>query len=71
MYISSCELCRGLLTEGSEMIALRLKPRLKPEDRREIEVVDLDGRIPWMGIKCICMDCWRALSRSRTHDIPQ
>src|SRR4051812_42844461 len=52
MDLARCELC-DRYDPASEMLAFALK--VIPD--RRLELVTLNGRAPWSGVRCICIDC--------------
>lgn len=53
---AKCETCNTYIFDESRIISYRLCSRDKDGNRQK-EIVQLEGREPWAGIRCICLDC--------------
>lgn len=61
-----CETCQEYIFDESKLIAYRLTStsvfgeNVARDGKRlklQKEIIDLKGREPWSGIRCVCFDC--------------
>lgn len=66
-FLSRCETCTRDLFANDDFVAYRLNV-LKGFD---IEFIDLNGRQPWSGIRCVCQNCIDKLNHFYLEEVPK
>ena len=63
---AKCETCNEYIFDESKLIAYRLTSENWGKGKK---IVKLEGREPWSGIRCICLDCVEFFSEANhvTH----
>jgi hypothetical protein len=60
---AQCSLCTNFQFDITRVIAFGWSP-FEPAKPRHLVPVDLDGREPWCGVRCVCVDCARTIERA-------
>jgi hypothetical protein len=55
-----CCMCNAYLYTESRVLAFQYTP-YQPHVERRLEPIDLAGREPWSGIRCVCVHCANAV----------
>ena len=64
---AKCEACNTYIFNELDIIAYRLTSENPGRDK---QIVKLEGREPWSGIRCICLDCVRFFAENRDVSNP-
>ena len=59
-----CALCPECIIDPDGLIAYQVR-RLSEGDGWTRIIVDLDGRQPWSGVRCVCLSCVKFLTSTQ------